>query len=231
MCALSCVQLFVTPRTVAHQASISEWVVISSSKGSCLSRDRICVSCSSCIGSSVQFNHSCLTLCDPMSCSRPGLPVHHQLPEPIQTHVQAGSLWAEQLGSEVAQSCPTLCNPMDCTVHGILQARILEWIAFLFSRDIPNPGIEPRSPALQVDSLPTEPPGKPKNTGVGSLSLLQQIFPNQELNQSLLHCRQILYQLSYEGSPVGREWQTNKQTDNKYINNTLNSLFTIFLPQ
>ena len=134
-----------------------------------------------------------------MSCSRPGLPVHHQLPEPTQTHVQAGSLWAEQLGSEVAQSCPTLCDPMDCTVHGILQARILEWIAFLFSRDIPNPGIEPRSPALQVDSLPTEPQGKPKNTGVGSLSLLHQIFPKQEFNQSLLHCRRILYQLSCQG--------------------------------
>ena len=43
--------------------------------------------------------------------------------------------------------------------------------------------------------------GKPTNTGVGSLSLLQQIFPTQESNQSLLHCRQILYQLSYEGIP------------------------------
>ena len=64
-----------------------------------------------------------------------------------------------------------------------------------------NPGIEPRSPALQVDSLPAEPQGKPKNTGVGSLLLLQQIFPTQELNRGLLHCRQILYQLSYEGSP------------------------------
>ena len=42
---------------------------------------------------------------------------------------------------------------------------------------LPNPGIEPRSPALQADSLPAEPPGKPKNTGVGSLSLLQGIFP------------------------------------------------------
>ena len=56
------------------------------------------------------------------------------------------------------------------------------------------------SPALQVDSLPAEPPGKPKNIGVGSLSLLQQIFPTQELNWGLLHCRQILYQLSYQGS-------------------------------
>ena len=45
---------------------------------------------------------------------------------------------------------------MDYTVHGILQARKLEWVAFLFW-DLPNPGIEPRSPTLQVDSLPAEP--------------------------------------------------------------------------
>ena len=68
--------------------------------------------------------------------------------------------------------------------------------------DLPNPGIQPRSPALQVDSLPSEPPGKSKNTGVGSLSLLQGIFPTQESNQGLLHCRWILYQLSNQGSPV-----------------------------
>ena len=67
--------------------------------------------------------------------------------------------------------------------------------------DLPNPEIEPRSPALQVDSLPSEPQGKPKNTGVGSLSLLQGIFPTQELSWGLLHCRRILYQLSYQGSP------------------------------
>ena len=53
-----------------------------------------------------------------------------------------------------------------------------------------------------TDSLPAEPPGKPKNTGVGGLSLLQGIFPTPELNWGLLHCRQILYQLSYEGSPT-----------------------------
>ena len=47
------------------------------------------------------------------------------------------------------------------TVHGIFQARILEWVAFPFSREeLPNPGIEPRSPALQANSLPAEPPGK-----------------------------------------------------------------------
>ena len=63
--------------------------------------------------------------------------------------------------------------------------------------DLPNPGIKPRSPALQADSLPAEPPGKPKNTGVGSLSLLQQLFLTQESNPGLLYCRRILYQLSY----------------------------------
>ena len=52
---------------------------------------------------------------------------------------------------------------------------------------------------MQAGSLPVEPPGKPKNTGAGSLSLLQQIFPTQGSNQGLLHCRWILYQLSHQG--------------------------------
>ena len=68
--------------------------------------------------------------------------------------------------------------------------------------DLPNPGVEPRSPILQVGSLPADLPGNPKNTGGGSLSLLQWIFPTQESNQGLLHCRQILYQLSYQGSSL-----------------------------
>ena len=59
-------------------------------------------------------------------------------------------------------------------------------------RDLPKPGIKPISPALQADSLPDEPQGKPKNTGIGSLPLLKQIFPTQESNQGLLHCMQIL---------------------------------------
>ena len=72
-------------------------------------------------------------------------------------------------------------------------------------QNLPNPGIKPRSPALEVDSLPTEPPGKPKNTGVGRLSLFQWIFLTQELNRDLLLCRRILYQLSHQGSPVWGE--------------------------
>ena len=68
--------------------------------------------------------------------------------------------------------------------------------------DFPDPGIKPGSPALQADSLPAELQGKPKNTEMGSLSFLQRIFLTQESNQGLLHCRRILYQLSYQGSPI-----------------------------
>ena len=64
---------------------------------------------------------------------------------------------------EVAQLCLTLCDPVDCSppgssVHGILQARILEWVAVPVSRG----SFEPRSPTLQEDASPAEPPGKPK---------------------------------------------------------------------
>ena len=142
---------------------------------------------------------------------------------------------------KVAQSCPTLCDPMHYTVHGILQARILEWVAFFFYRGSSQPmdrtqvshiagrflqlshkgslrilewvtypfsrgssqaRDQTQSPTLQMDSLPAEPQGKPKNTGVGSLSLLQWIFLTQELNWGVLHCRRIFYQLSYQGSPL-----------------------------
>ena len=62
---------------------------------------------------------------------------------------------------KVIQSCLTLCDPMDCILHGILQARIPKWVAFPSLGDLLNPGIKPRSSALQVDSLPAEPPRKP----------------------------------------------------------------------
>ena len=78
---------------------------------------------------------------------------------------------------KVTQSSLTLCDPMDYAVHGILQVRILEWVAFPFSRGSSQPRDQTQvSPTLQVASLPAEPQGKPKNTGVGSLSLLQADF-------------------------------------------------------
>ena len=122
------------------------------------------------------------------------IPRVHILPTPAHcTHRHHASLPKVK----VTQSCPTLHDPMDYRVHGILQARILEWVAFPFSRG----SSQPKSPPLQADSLPAEPQGKPKNTGVGSLSLLQQIFLTQESNQGLLHCRWILLPTELWGKP------------------------------
>ena len=68
----------------------------------------------------------------------------------------------------VAQLCLTLCERMDCSppgssVHGDSQERIVEWLPCPPPGDLPNPGIEPRSPALKTDSLPAVLPGKPRN--------------------------------------------------------------------
>jgi len=124
----------------------------------------------------------------------------------------------------VAKLCPTLFNPMDCdppgsSVHGISEARILEWIAISFSRASSPPrdllhwqagslplrhqrtGIsESHSVVSALLYGPWNSPGQ--NTGVGSLSLLQGISPTQELKRDLPHCRRILYQLNHKGSPI-----------------------------
>ena len=77
------------------------------------------------------------------------------------------STWSESKESEVLLTPSRLtlqdsmhCSPPGPSVHGILQARILEWLPFPSPGGLPYPGIKPRSPALQVDSLPSEPPGK-----------------------------------------------------------------------
>ena len=151
-----------------------------------------------------------------MPCCKYPLPQMHT---DTHTHIHTLPNWGYVLWL-VTQSCSTLCHPMDCSpldssVHGDSPGKNtgLGCHALLqgsFPTQALNPGLlhcrqilyhEPRSPALQADSLPSEPPGKPKNTEVGSLSLLQGNFPTPESNQGLLHCRQILYQLSYQGSP------------------------------
>ena len=109
-----------------------------------------------------------------------------------------------------AQSSLTLWDPMDCSppglsVHGDSPSKNTGVGCHTLLQGIfPTQG-EPRSPRLQVDSLLAEPPGKPKNTGVGSLSRLQGIFLTQEWNQGLLHCRWVLYHLSYLGSPLSED--------------------------
>ena len=87
-----------------------------------------------------------------------------------------------------AQSHPASCDPMNYSLPGSSVnggfSRREYWSGLPCPPpgDIPNPGTEPKSPALQADSLPSGPSGKPKNTGVGSLSLLQEIFLTQESN-------------------------------------------------
>ena len=75
--------------------------------------------------------------------------------------------------AESFQSYPSLCNPMDCGppgsfVHGFLQARILDWAASPPPGDLPDPGIEPMSPALAGRFFNTEPPVKLLFDGTGS---------------------------------------------------------------
>ena len=118
---------------------------------------------------------SCLTPCDPVDCSTPGsctslAPAVWSNSFPLsrwcyltisssatpfsfclQSSLASGWKWKVK----VAQSCPTLCDPMDYTVHGILQARILE--PFPSPGDLPHPGIKLMSPTLQADALPAEP--------------------------------------------------------------------------
>ena len=84
-----------------------------------------------------------------------------------------------------AQSCPIPCDPIDCSppgssVYGDSPGKNTEWVAIPSTRDLLNPRIELKSPALQAGSLLSEPLGKLMNTGMGSLSLLQRIFPTQE---------------------------------------------------
>ena len=80
----------------------------------------------------------------------------------LETLRSSEELWKVKVK---VKSCPTLCDPMDCSptgtsVHGILQARILDGLSFPSPGDLPDLGIEPTSPALQADSLLSEPPEK-----------------------------------------------------------------------
>ena len=99
---------------------------------------------------------------------------------------------------KVTPWCLTLCNPMECSppglsVHGILQAKILEWVDVPFSRGSSQPrGIEPRSPALQADFLQSEPPGKPGRQRMDAFKLwcwrrlLRVPWAGKRSNQSIL---------------------------------------------
>ena len=108
----------------------------------------------------------------------------------------------EKVKVKDAQLCLTLWDLMDYAVHGIIQARIQESVTFPSPRDLPNPAIEARSPTLQVDSLPAEPQGKSKKTGVGSLSLLQWIFPIPGVEPGSLALQMVSLPTELWGKPI-----------------------------
>ena len=144
----------------------------------------------------------CLTLCNPMDCSPPGSSVHGDSPG---KNTGVGCLALLQGIFPTQGSSPGLSHCRQILYHLSQQGWYIGRTAMPSSRrkrGFPNSVTEPRSPALQADSLPAEPTGKPKNTGVGSQSLLQDNCLTQESIQGLLHCRQILYQLSYQGSLI-----------------------------
>ena len=124
---------------------------------------------------------------------------------------------------KVTQSCPTLWDPMDCglpssSVIGILQARILGWVAIPFSRDLPHLGIKPRSPTLQADSLPSE-PGKP---WVQTLDWEDPLEKGMTIHSSILvhgvtksrtQWSLTLFSATWEGLQEGR-WKTKELIKN-----------------
>ena len=120
-------------------------------------------------------------------------------------------------GSEVKVAQSTLCDPIDCTVHSILPAWILECIAFLFSRGSSQPRDQTQVSSITGGFSTSWATGEAQEYWSGWPSLLQGIFPTQESNWGLLHCRQILYQLSYEGWYLHLKWAHYKLTSPSYI--------------
>ena len=137
----------------------------------------------------------------------------HHLPGVLAPWDDCQGHWELQLFHAAAakslQLCLTLCDPTDGSppgspVPGILKARTPEWVAISFSNAWKWKVKVKLLSRVRLLATPQTvahqaPLSTGKNTGVGSLSLLQQTFPTQESNQGLLHCRRILCQLSYEG--------------------------------
>ena len=143
--------------------------------------------------------HSCPTLCDPMDspCNFPG------------QNTGEGScclLWGIFPTQGFNPGLPD-CRLILYQLSHKGSSRMLKWVACPFSRGSSPPRNQTGISHIAGGFFTSWATGKPKNTRVGSLSLLQWIFLTQELDWNLLHCRQILYQLSYQGNPINiRRW-------------------------
>ena len=149
--------------------------------------------------------------CDPTDYNSPDSSIHGIFQARILEWVDISSSrdsTCVSFVSWIAQLCPTLCDPMDSSspgssVHGILQVRILEWVAIPHPVDLPSPGIKSMSaafPAFAGELFAIWATREAQEYWSGEPIPSLRLFLTQELNCSPLHCRQILYQLSYQKS-------------------------------
>ena len=207
---ISCVQHFVTPQTAACQAplssTISQNLLKPMSIKSGMQSNHLILCCSLLLPSvfpSIRVFSNELALCIRWSKYWSfSISPSNEYSVLIFFRIDWFDIYEVKWRSEVkvAYSCQIFATPWAIQSMEFSRPEYWNGQPFPSPGDLPNPGIDPRSYTLQVDSLPVQPQDKCKNTGMGSLSLLQQIFMTQESNQGHLHCRQILYQLSYEGS-------------------------------
>ena len=129
---------------------------------------------------------SCPALCNPVDCSPPGSSVHRDSPGQnagVGCHALLQGIFPTPESNPGLLHCRRI---LYCLSHQG-SPRILEWVAMPFSRGSSQPRNQTQVSCIEADSLPAEPPGKPKNTGMGCHALLQGIFPTQESNPGLLH--------------------------------------------
>ena len=183
------------------QASILEWVAISFSRGSARPRNQTQVFCTG----GIVFTHWATREAKYVNQHN-----HVSITFIYKSRFWAGfDLWFSLLTSDLKVLLIKKKKVYGCKwkwlshirLFGILQARILEWVAFPFVRGSSQPQVQTQVSLIAGGFFTSWATREAKNTGVGSLSLLQRIFPTHESNWGLLHCRLILYQLSYQGSP------------------------------
>ena len=153
------------------------------------------------IPSAAKSLQSCPTLCDPVDCSLPGSSVHGDSPGK-NTGVGCHALLQGIFPTQGSNPCLLHCRQILYCLSHQESPRILEWVAYPFFRRSSQPRNWTGVSCIAGRFFTSWATGKPKDTGVGTLSFLQDIFPTQESNWGLLHCRWILYQLIYQGSHI-----------------------------
>ena len=146
-----------------------------------------------------------------LMCSCPSIQTSHSISMRWEACIW---YWCEV---KVTPSFLTLCDPMEYTAYGILQARILEWVAFPFSRGSSQPRDRTQVSRIAGRFFTTWATKEAQEYCSGQPIPSPEDLPDPGIEPSLLHCRQILYQLSYEGSPFDTELWLKIQLLHGYV--------------